>query len=231
MLWEAVHTLARAVGGMAAAIQARPKVFLAVTIGVFALNLFLPPIVLSFFRKPWDYFTFHPWLWKLPAYLVSSTISIRQKLAFRPNLALFWFSADSPYGGVEWGYAVDIRGLARIIFTSLLLGTDFVLWFERRDRLWQCGRNMVASRHGGVAGALPSVLGVSTGPCSVMGCGAPVLPVVALAFTGLSSGTLRWLAQLSSLATALVLCAMMLGLLYLGWRVRAESRESRVPSA
>jgi hypothetical protein len=52
----------------------------------------------------------------------------------------------------------------------------------------------------------------------VMGCGAPVLPVIGLAFVGLSSGTLALLAELSRLATTLVFIAVALGVVYLGWR-------------
>ena len=61
------------------------------------------------------------------------------------------------------------------------------------------------SRGGGASGALASVLGVSTGGCTVMGCGAPMLPVVGLAFVGLSSGTLALLAELSQYAGGSVL--------------------------
>jgi len=53
----------------------------------------------------------------------------------------------------------------------------------------------------------------------VVGCGAPVLPVVGLAFVGLSSGTLALLAQVSRVATAFVLVAFALGVIYLGWRI------------
>jgi hypothetical protein len=220
---RAAKASAHAVKGIAAAIRARPHVLAAVTAGVVALNLGLPLVVLSLFRKPWDYFTFNPWLAKLPAYLFSRDVSLARKLEFLPNLALFWFSADSPYGGLEWGFAVDVRGLARIVFTALVFGTYAALWCERRARSGPGGWSARASRRGGVAGALASVLGLSTGPCSVMGCGAPVLPVVALAFTGLASGTLKWLAQLSRLATAAVLAAMALGVLYLGWRAGPAS--------
>ncbi len=45
----------------------------------------------------------------------------------------------------------------------------------------------------GLVGAFAGVLGLSTGPCSVVGCGAPVLPVAGLVFAGLSSGTLALL--------------------------------------
>jgi hypothetical protein len=68
-------------------------------------------------------------------------------------------------------------------------------------------------------GALVSVVSLSTGPCSVMGCGAPVLPVVGLAFAGLSSGTLALLARLSAIATAAVLLALVVAVGYLGWLV------------
>jgi len=56
----------------------------------------------------------------------------------------------------------------------------------------------------------------------VMGCGAPVIPVVGLAFAGLTSTTLRWLSEVSTVATAAVLVGMGAGALYLAWRVGAE---------
>jgi len=52
----------------------------------------------------------------------------------------------------------------------------------------------------------------------VMGCGAPVIPVVGLAFTGLSSGTLKWMSSLSTVGTLAAMAFMTLGVLYLGWR-------------
>ena len=61
------------------------------------------------------------------------------------------------------------------------------------------------------------MLGVSTGGCTVMGCGAPMLPVVGLAFVGLSSGTLALLAALSRVATVVVLLAVIVGVLWFGW--------------
>ena len=67
-------------------------------------------------------------------------------------------------------------------------------------------------------GALATVLGVSTGGCTVMGCGAPVIPVVGLAFVGLSSGTLALLAGLSHVATSLVFIAVTAGVIYLAGR-------------
>jgi hypothetical protein len=209
--------------GTARAIRARPGVFAGVALGVVGLNLLLPPLVLSVARKPVDYFTFNPWLKRLPDYLASSQVPTGRKIEFLPKLALFWFSADSPYGGTEWGYAVDLTDLVRFALMALLFGAYFALWVYRRDQLWRAGWRSRLARHGGVAGALTSVLGFSTGPCSVVGCGAPVLPVVGLAFAGLSSGTLSLLAQVSRTATAAVLLGTLLGVLSLA---RAVSRES-----
>jgi hypothetical protein len=99
-----------ALRGVAAAVRARFAVFVAVAVGVFALDILLPLLVLSLARKPVDYFTFNPWLKRLPEYLASD-VPREQKVARLPDLALFWFSADSPFGGTEWGYAVDVRDL------------------------------------------------------------------------------------------------------------------------
>jgi hypothetical protein len=80
------------------------------------------------------------------------------------------------------------------------------------------------NRTGGVLGAFTSVLGLSTGPCSVVGCGAPVLPVVGLAFAGLSSGTLAMLSGLSRASSVALLTTLTLAVAYLGWLVGDESR-------
>jgi len=71
------------------------------------------------------------------------------------------------------------------------------------------------------------VLGFTTGPCSVVGCGAPVLPVVGLALTELSSGTVTLLGSLSRVATAAVVIALVLGIGGLGWRVGREPESPR----
>ncbi len=78
--------------GVAAALRARWKLFAAVALGVFALNLFLPVAVLSLARKPVDAFTFNPWLSRLPEWLASGNVSISRKLEFLSTLALAWFS-------------------------------------------------------------------------------------------------------------------------------------------
>lgn len=230
MIRRFVSAIGRVTRGTARAIWARPKVFLGVTLGVLVLDLFLPAVLLSLSRKPWDYFAFNPWLKKLPGYLSSSEVSLQQKLQFLPNLAVFWFSANDPNGFVEWGFAVDVSDLVRFAVMAPLFGAYFALWLFRRDQLAGCGVGVQrVSRNGGVAGALGSVLGLSTGPCSVAGCGAPVLPVVGLVFAGLSSGTLKFLTQLSKVSTAVVLLALVLGVMYLAWRVSAES-DARHPS-
>jgi hypothetical protein len=193
-----------------------------VATGVFLLDVFVPPVLLSLARKTIDYFTFNPWVKKLPGYLASGAAPLGERLEKTWNLALFWFSADNPYG-LEWGFAVTIGDLARFAFMALIVGAYFALWLHRRDRLGAAGWGG-AGAHGGVLGGVSSVFGLATGGCTVMGCGAPVLPVVGLAFAGLSSTTLKWLAGLSTVATASVLIGMGGGVLYLAWRVGAVAK-------
>jgi len=52
----------------------------------------------------------------------------------------------------------------------------------------------------------------------VVGCGAPVLPVVGLVFAGLSSGTLALLSGASRVLSAVVLVALTLVVAWLGRR-------------
>ena len=212
------NVLVRLARGIAGALRSHPGVFTGVAAGVLALDILLPPALLSIVHKPLDYFAFNAWLPELPAYVSRHDISIQQKLEFIPNLALFWVSADSPFGGVEWGFAVTVGDLLRFLLLGLLLGLYFALVLYRRDRAPAAAPGRALSHGGGASGALASVLGVSTGGCTVMGCGAPVIPVVGLAFVGLSSGTLALLANLSRVATATVFIAVLLGVVYLAWR-------------
>jgi hypothetical protein len=205
----------RILRGISGAIRSRPGVFVGVTAAVLGLDLLLPIAVLSVARKPFDYFTFNSWLSQFPDYIAGAT-PWQQKLSFLPNLALFWFSADSPFGGVDWGFAVTVGDLLRMFLFAMLFGVYFALVFYSRDRVRDGGWRRRLSRGGGASGALASVLGFSTGGCTVMGCGAPVLPVIGLAFAGLSSGALVLLAELSRVATAVVFIAVLLGVLYLG---------------
>jgi hypothetical protein len=219
-VWQPVSRLLR---GVACALRSRPGAFAAGAASFFALSVLLPPALLSLVRKPFDYFAFNAWLPELPHYLLHGEAPLRRKLEFIPNLAIFWFSADSPYGGVDWGFAVTVGDLLRFLFLSLLFGAYFTLLVFLRNRGPAEGSIAEFGRAGGVSGALATVLGISTGGCTVMGCGAPVIPVVGLAFAGLSSGTLVLLAWLSRVATAVVFVAVTGGVAYLAWQ--AGSRQ------
>ena len=214
--------IARTCRGIAASVRARPLAAVAMAVAVLALDVMLPPLVLSLARKPWTFFTFNPWLKSLPEYLASAA-PLSQKLDFLSRVALFWFSADGAYGAPEWGFAVDTMDLLRFVAMSVLIALYGALWLRARDlgrvRAWRAP----AHRAGGVMGALVGALGLSTGPCSVVGCGAPVLPVVALAFAGLSSGTVALLSGLSRVVGVAVLVGLGAGVVYLARRVGASS--------
>ena len=207
----------QALRGLAAAFHARRGTFALVTAAVFLLDIFVPPILLSVARKPLDFFTFNPWLKRLPEYLVSGNAPLGERLRKTLNLALFWFSADNLFG-VEWGFAVTVADMVRFALMALIIATYFTVWLDIRERQGPAGWGARASAQGGMLGTASSIFGLATGGCTVMGCGAPVLPVVGLAFTGLSSTTLKWMAELSTVATVMVLVGMGTGVLYLGWR-------------
>ena len=212
------RTVIKTLRGAGRALRRRTGVFIATAAGVLTLELLLPPALLSIARKPVDYFAFNAWLAELPAYLFSSDVPLRRKLEFLPNLALFWFSADSPYGGVDWGLAVTVSNLLRFVLLAALFGLYFALVVQSRALPIAAGGMARLSRGGGALGALASALGISSGGCTVMGCGAPVLPVIGLAFAGLTSGTLVLMAQLSRIGTLLVFLAVTLGVILLAWR-------------
>ena len=223
--------LARIGRGILRAIRGHLRVFGAVALTVVALSILGPPLVLSLARRPADYFTINPWLKRLPDYVLSPTVPLAEKLDKLPDLALFWFSSDSPYGGVDWGFAVDVTDVARILLLATLFGAYFALVAQRRAVARVTGERGPAARRGGLAGMLTSVVGLSTGPCSVMGCGAPVIPVVGLAFAGLSSGTLAFLASLSRIMTAVVFIGLVTGIAYLAWQTGEEPRPRPRPAA
>ena len=212
----------RTIRGIRRALRARPGAIVLVGGAVLILEVMLPPIVLAVARKPWTYFTFNPWLKRIPEYLASPA-PWSDKVDFLSGVALFWFSADGAYGQPEWGFAVDAADIGRFLVTAALIGLYAALWLDRRaaGRLpgWRAG----AGKSGGVLGAFGGVLGLSTGPCSVVGCGAPVLPVVGLVFAGLSSGTLAWLSQLSRVSAVLVIVALLVAIMWLGWQAGGRS--------
>lgn len=213
----AMKAVRQALRGIGAAVRARPKVFTAVALGVFLLDVFLPPLLLSVVRKPVSSFTLNPWLKNLPEFIVSSQVTIQRKLEFLPKLALFWFIST---GSIEpeWGFAVTVTDLARFVLMALLFGAYFALVFYRRDGAGAAGWGVKTTKRGGIVGAVTTTLGLSTGPCTVTGCGAPVLPVVGLAFAGLSSSTIKWMSELSTIAATVVLAGAAVGVVYLGWR-------------
>ena len=207
----------RVLTGIGRALRARPGLFVGVGAAVLALDILVPVAVLSLARVRVDYFTFNPWLGNLPGYLASGKGSLAERLGRSWELALFWFSADGVFG-IDWGFAVTTADLARFFLMAALVAAYFVLWAHRRDRTGSAGWRMRAGRQGGVLGAVGSVCGLATGGCTVMGCGAPMIPVVGLAFVGLSSTTLTLFAQVSTYATIAVIGGLTAGVLYLAWR-------------
>jgi len=220
------RALTSAARGIGAAARARPWTVVGVVGAALALHVFLPPLLLAVTRKPWTYFAFNPWLKKLPDYLVSP-VPLAEKLDFLSRVAVFWVSADGPYGFPEWGFAVDGMDLIRFVAMSLLLGAYVALVLDRRTPGGLPAGRATTGPVGGVAGALAGVLGLSTGPCSVVGCGAPVLPVVGLVFTGLSSGTLAALSSASRITSAAVLVTLSLVVVHLG--IQSGARAVRQP--
>ena len=115
---------------------------------------------------------------------------------------------------------MDGADVVRFIFTAMLVGLYVALWLERRAagvRGWRSG----AGRAGGTLSACAGVLGLSTGPCSVVGCGAPVLPVVGLVFAGLSSTTVTLLSEISRVSAIAVVLALLVAIVWLGWQLGA----------
>ncbi len=210
--------LAQALRGIRIAVRSRWKIFAAVALAIFLLDVFLPPLLLSVVRKPVSSFTLNPWLKNLPDFIASTQVPLSRKIEFLPNLALFWFVSTGPIEP-EWGFAVTVTDLFRFVVMSLLFGAYFALWFYRRDTQASRGWGVSTTKRGGVLGALTTTLGLSTGPCTVTGCGAPVIPVLGLGFAGLSSGTIKWMAQMSTIAATAVLTGVAVGVLYLGWRI------------
>lgn len=214
--------------GIWTALRARANVVVWVSAAVALFNLIVPVAVLSIVRKPPDFITFNPWLRKLPEYLASPE-PFAKKLSFVSGMALGWVSADNGGEGIEWGFILDVPTLARIVATSLVFGTYFALWSYRRDLGEACAAHG-AARPAGIAGAATSVFGLTTGPCTLAGCGVPVLPVVGLAFTGLESGTLSLFSTLSRISILVVLALMALAVVWSGWQAGGAGPLAASPS-
>lgn len=226
-----VRGLGRALGTTWRAIRTRPGIFLSVALGVILLDLFLPLLVLSVFRKPWDYFSFNPWLKHLPDWAMSPEVSLARKVEFLSNVSLFWFIANSPYDAPEWGFSAGVRDLGRWVYMGLVFGAFFALWFYARGALVGRGRAWRGAGRGGFAGAALSTLGLFTSPCSVAGCGAPVLPVLGLALQGMTSATLAALTTFSHVATLVVLIGVTLAVVTLAWIVNLYEEPRPAPAA
>jgi len=223
-----MHEVRRVLAGIGQALRARWGIFASVGVGVLVLDVLVPVLVLSIARKPVDYFMINPWLPNLPGYLASGKGSLVERLGRAWELALFWFSANGIFG-IDWGFAVSAADLARFALMATLIGTYFALWVHRRDRTGGARWRVSVGRQGGVLGAVGSVFGLASGGCTVMGCGAPVIPVVGLAFVGLSSTTLTLFAQVSTYATVAVITGLVAGVLYLAWRVGSASEKPSAP--
>ncbi len=225
-MWhQATQAIGNAARSTRSAIRANRRIFVIVVLSVLLLNIVLPPLALSVVRKPWDHFSLNPWLHNIPTWLASDEATWGRKLEFLYNAALYWFIRSSPYDAAEWGYTATVRDVIRWIFVSLLFGTYFAIWYARRSQIVACTPAMAPKGGGraGVMGALLSTLGFSTLPCSVIGCGAPVLPVLGLAVTGigLSGETLGLINRVSQTITLLVYVGVALGVVHLSRLVAA----------
>lgn len=191
--------------GIFTAIRAHKAVAFCAAFAIAAFNLLAPVVILSLARKPADFFTWNPWLPRLPSYLMLSE-PLSQKLAVLSELKLAWVSADGPEGPV-WAFILDVPTLARIACFAVLFGAYFALWAHHRK---------TASR-AGIFAAATSVFGLTVCPCSLAG-GAPVLPLLGLAFTSASAATLALFAAISRIGIAVVLALLSIAIVWLGLR-------------
>ena len=226
--------LARTRRGIAAALRSRAWVVVGVAAAGAGFSVIAPVVLLSLARKPVDLITFNPWLRRLPDYLLSPE-PLAVKLSFLSHLTIAWASAEGAEG-IDWGFILDVPTIARIALTSMIFGIYFGLWSYRRQ-LAACAPADRTARPAGVLGAVTTVFGLTTGPCSLAGCGAPVLPVLGLAFTGLAPGTLAVFAALSRISIAVVLALMVAAVIWFGWRagesepLRSQSHGGARPTA
>jgi hypothetical protein len=204
------------------AVRRRRGTVLLVVLAILVLNLILPPLVLSVARKPADHISLNPWLRRVPAWLRDDPAPWTEKVRFLANAALLWFVASGKYDAAEWGFTVTTRDVGRWLLMGVLFGAYTALWLERRAQL-RAGVAGASRRGGqaGTAGAVLSTLGFSTMPCSVAGCGAPVMPVLGLALTGLSSGTISLISGLSRVLIWVVLAAVVAAVWVLARQVAA----------
>src|SRR5204863_7650619 len=166
MLGKGLTLVGQTFRGIGAALRSRAKVVWGVTAAVAVFNLAAPVAILSIARRPFDFFTFNPWLSRLPEYLRSDE-PLAKKLSFLSNMALGWVSADNKVEGIDWGFIIDVPTLGRVFLTSLVFGAFFALWSYRKREGAACGTAFAAARPAGVAGAVTSVFGLTAGPCTL----------------------------------------------------------------
>src|SRR5438105_13421804 len=155
MLGKGLAAVGQTFRGIGAALRSRAKLVWGVTAAVAIFNLAAPIAILSIARRPFDFFTFNPWLSRLPEYLRSDE-PLAKKFSFLSNMAIAWVSADNKVEGIDWRFIIDVPTPARILLTSLVFGAYFALWSYRRRE----GQGLKAARPAGVAGAVTSVFGL-----------------------------------------------------------------------
>src|SRR5260370_8088959 len=118
MVQRALTAIAQTLRGIAAALRSRTKIVLGVSAAVSIFNLAAPVVVLSVARRPMDFFTFNPWLRRLPEYL-SSEEPLSKKLSFLSSMAIAWVSADNGGEVIGRGFIVDVPTLLPTLLTPL----------------------------------------------------------------------------------------------------------------
>ena len=121
----------RVIRGVLGAVRGHPRVFFGVAAVAVVMSILGPLAVLSVARRPVDYFTFNPWLKRLPAYVVSPSIPLAQKLEKLPALALFWFSSNMPTAAPT-GASPSTSPTRRILLLAGLFGAYFALLAHRQ---------------------------------------------------------------------------------------------------
>src|SRR5256885_10418998 len=91
--------------GISAAVRSRAGILVGVAAPVAVFNLVAPVGLLSLVRRPADFFTFNPWLQRLPNYLGSSEPR-SAKPSFLSHLTISSLSAEGPEGP-DLGLLVD----------------------------------------------------------------------------------------------------------------------------
>ena len=107
MVRRTLINLGQTLRGIGRAVRARPRIVWGVTAAVAVFNLVAPVLILSVARRPPDFFTFNPWLSRLPEY-VGSDAPLMKKLSFLSTMAIGWVSADNKVEGIDWGFVVDV---------------------------------------------------------------------------------------------------------------------------